>query len=62
MESDARRGQLDLLVYSEATLIQNQRLTALDRAELVRLLKLLLTECVAATARASEVANEQDHA
>jgi hypothetical protein len=61
MECGARWRQLDLLVHGEVDQPGSQRLAALDRAELTRLLKLLLIECVTSTAKSIEAGNEQDH-
>lgn len=62
MERDERWWQPDLLVHSKGATIQDRRLDALNRAEVTRLLRLLLNECVAGAARVMEAANEQDHA
>jgi hypothetical protein len=62
MERHMQLWQLDLLMHPDGAAIQNQRLDALNRTEITSLLKLLLNECVAGAAKATEAANEQDHA
>ena len=57
MERHARWRQLDLPVLDKSA-IPHQRFDSLNRSEITSLLKLLLNECVAGTARVKEADNE----
>lgn len=57
MEQHQRWQQLDLLVLHKSA-IQHQRLDPVIRSEVISLLKLLLSECVATAARAKGADDE----